>query len=294
MAYVNDDGNNILMGGPTLRKMLLSGLALGLIGVAIYYLSTPAHIAAPAPVLAGQTEPKPGPPVHTGGLQWMGELPPSAIHKQQEPRLYAEMITALAATRNPADALHAYQIIDVCDSLRDMLELDPLPPGLLPQKKQCASITEVTRRSKYDYLNTAAYAGIPGAGSEWLRNGPSGDREALRSRPNDPLVIEWKKQASALVLRDGDQGNFNALQDLMSGYAGKTPFFGVDPSRELAYATAYKEVVDLLQVSVPNQPTDAELAALAAKLSPEQVAWAKAKAKAIIAARGNRVAPAIP
>jgi hypothetical protein len=150
------------------------------------------------------------------------------------------------------------------------------------------------RRSKYAYLRTAAYAGSPGAGSDWLRHGPSGDVEALRTRPDDPSVIEWKQQARALVIRDGDQGDFNALQDLMNGYAGKTPIFDADPSRELAYAIAYKDVVDLLQLgtAVPNQPTDAELAALAAKLSPEQVTWAKAKAAAIVAARRKRATPA--
>ena len=118
--------------------------------------------------------------------------------------------------------------------------------------------------------------------------------DALRTRPNDPSVIEWKQQARALVIRDGDQGDFNALQDLMIGYAGTTPIFDADPSRELAYAIAYKDVVDLLQLGLPiaNQPTDAELKALAAKLSPEQVAWAKAKAGAIVAARRKRTASA--
>lgn len=37
-----------------------------------------------------------------------------------------------------------------------------------------------------------------------------------------------------------------------------------------------------------NKPTDAELDTLAEKLSPEQVAWAKVKAKVIVAARGKR------
>ena len=102
--------------------------------------------------------------------------------------------------------------------------------------------------------------------------------------------MEWKQQASALVIRDGDQGDFNALQDLMNGYGGKSPIFDADPSRQLAYAMAYKDVVDLLQLGMPitNQPTDAELATLAANLTPEQVNWAKAKAAAIVAARRKR------
>jgi hypothetical protein len=69
----------------------------------------------------------------------------------------------------------------------------------------------------------------------------------------------------------------------MNGYAGNTPFFNVDLSRALAYAIAYKKVDDLLDMGpAQNQPTDAELNAVAEKLSPEQVAWAKAFAARIV------------
>ena len=276
------------------RKILLSGLSVGGIGAAVYYLSVPTQVAEPAPVYAEPARPKPGPQLQTDGLQWMGEMAASVKDRPEDQRPLADVISTLIANRNPVDALKAYEIIDGCESRRTlfehMLELNPVPPALLSAKQQCDSITDTIRRSRYDYLSTAAYAGVPGAGSAWLRHGPSGDPEALRSRPNDPLVIEWKQQASALVIRDGDQGDFNALQDLMNGYAGKSPIFDADPSRELAYAMAYKDVVDLLQLGmpVPNQPTDADLAALTAKLSPEQVDWAKAKAAAIIAARRKR------
>lgn len=227
-------------------------------------------------------------------MQWMGAVPASAAGVQEDSRPLVEVIAALTATRNPADALKAYRIIEGCEALRPMSELSPMPPALLSHSKRCASITDVMRRSRYDYLRMAAYAGAPGVGSDWLHQGPSGDPEALRTRPNDQSVIEWKQQATALVVRDGDQGDLNALQDLMNGYAGKTPIFDADPSRALAYAIAYKEVVDLLQVGmpIPNQPTDTELTALAAKLSPEQVAWAKAKAHAIVVARGRRTTSA--
>jgi len=274
--------------------MLLSGLSVGLIGGAVYYLSTPTQVAAPAPLYAERAMPKPRLQSRTDRLQWMGEVPATATDRQEDPRPLANVINALIATRNPSDALKAYEIIEGCESRRTLFEhlseLNPVPPHLLAKKMQCDSITDVIRRSRYDYLSTAAYAGVPGAGSAWLRHGPSGDPEALRSRPNDPLVIEWKQQASALVIRDGDQGDFNALQDLMNGYGGKSPIFNADPSRELAYAMAYKDVVDLLQLGMPitNQPTDAELATLAANLTPEQVSWAKAKAAAIVAARRKR------
>jgi hypothetical protein len=279
----------------TKQKMLvLGGLSVGVIWVAVYYLWTPAYVATPPPVLADSSKPKAGRQTRTDGLQWMGVVPASAADKQEDSRPLAEVIAALTATRNPADALKVYQIIDGCESLRPLFEIDPMPPVFLSQKKRCASITDIMRRSRYDYLRTAAFAGSPGVGSDWLRYGPSGDMEALRTRSNDPSVIEWMQQARALVIRDGDQGDLNALQDLMFGYAGKTPIFDADPSQELAYAIAYKDVVDLLQLGMQiyNQPTDAELKALAANLSREQVVWAKAKAEAIIAARVKRTTSA--
>jgi hypothetical protein len=169
--------------------------------------------------------------------------------------------------------------------MRSLFEADGMPAAFLPQKKQCATITEAMRRSRYDYLRVAVFAGAFGAGSPWLRYGPAGDTDALKTRPNDPSVIEWKQNAIAMVIRDADRGDINAMQDLMHGYSGRSPGFDVDPRLALAYATAYRDTMNSMDVGpIFNLPTDAELNALAARLSPEQLAWAKAKVQAIIAA----------
>jgi hypothetical protein len=271
------------------KTLILGGLSAGVIWIAAYYLWTPAYVATPPPEHANSSKTKAERQIRTDRMQWMGVMPASAPDEQEDSRPQAEVIAALIATRSPTDALKAYQIIEGCEMLRLMSERSPIPRILLSRHKRCASVTDVIRRSRYDYLRTAAYGGAPGAGSAWLHYGPSGDPEALRTTPNDPSVIEWKRQATALVVRDGDRGDLNAVQDLMNGYAGKTPIFDADPSRELAYSIAYKDIVDLLLsgMAVPNQPTDIELTALAAKLSPEQVAWAKAKARAIVAAHSK-------
>lgn len=275
------------------KRLLVGGLSLMSIAAAVYYLRLPEHAVATPAAQVESIEPIARPQSRADGLQWMGALKSSAPEKQEDLRTLGARIAALAATRNPADALQAYQMIEACEMQRPLFEMDPMPPVFLPRKKQCATIDEVTRRSRHDYLRAAAYAGVPGAGSDWLHYGPSGDMKALRTRPDDPSVVEWKRQAVALVIRDADQGDFNALQDLMIGYRGKTPLFEADPSRELAYAMAYKDVVDVLHLApIYNQPTDVELEAIAMKLPPEQVAWAKAKAAAILAARVRRVAPA--
>jgi hypothetical protein len=257
----------------------------------MHRLHVPVHAGAPASVRLDAHAPTEDRTARRAGLQWFDVLQPDVTDQPAAPRSLADDIAALAATRRPADALTAYQMIDGCDALRPVFDIDPMPAVLLPRKQQCATITDAMRRAQYDYLRAAAFAGVPGVGSAWIRYGPSGDKDALRTRSNDPSVIEWKRQAMALVIRDGDQGDFNALQDLMNGYAGKGLVFAPDPTRALAYATAYKEVVDLLQVGpLQNQPTDDELRAMADKLSPDQVAWAKAKAAAIVAARTRRMA----
>lgn len=274
----------------TPQKWVLGGLTVGAICAAVYYLSLPDVLAAQPSVVTAAGKPQSARPVPADGLQWMGAVPQAAATMQDDPRPFVDVVNALVATRNPADALRAYGIVQGCELNREgMFKLESTPPILVSYKTRCASIPDVMRRSRFDYLRTAAYAGVPGVGSDWFRHGLAGGMETLKTRPNDPSVIEWKAQAIALVIRDGDQGDFDALQDLMQGYAGKSPAFDADPSRELAYAMAYKEVVDLLKLEmIPNRPTDEELNALAARLSPEQLAWAKAKADAILSARRKR------
>jgi hypothetical protein len=266
----------------TKRKILfIGGPSAILILLAIHYLSAEDYPATSLPVQVESTAPKVAKQARTDGLQWMGALPVSAADTQESPPTLGEELAALTATRNPADALKAYGIIEGCEGLGPLFEMDAMQTAFLPRKKQCATITDAMRRSTYDYLRAAASAGSPGVGSPWFRYGPSGDKEALQSRPNDPSVIEWKQHALALLIRDGDQGDFNALQDLMNGYAGKSPGFDADPSRAFAYTMAYRDVVNSMDLGpIFNKPTDVELDTLAEKLSPEQVAWAKTKAKA--------------
>lgn len=275
----------------TPRILLMSVLSAALILAALYVAFTPRPASAPAPVLVESGRPGSAQRTDPGGLQWFGVLPRSSENKPPEPRPFGDVVAELIASRRPADALTAFGMIEGCEQLRPVFALDPLPAAFLARKKQCATIAEPVRRSKYDYLRIAAYAGTPGVGSAWLAYGPGGDIAALRTRPNDPAVVAWKEQATALVIRDGDKGDINALQDLMNGYAGKTPFFDADPSRSLAYAIAYKDIVDLLKLTgMQNQPTDADIDLLAAKLSQEQVGWAKTFAAAIVAARAKKMA----
>jgi hypothetical protein len=278
----------------TTRKILLiSALPTAFVSVALYFAYALRSAATPALVHVEAKKPGAVRSTRSEGLQWFGVLPSSSAGKPEGPRAFGDVVAELISSRKPADALTAFGMIEGCDELRPVFDVDPTPAAFLPRKKQCATITEAMRRSKYDYLRVAAFAGTPGVGSAWLRYGPSGDIEALRTKPNAPEVVAWKQQATALVIRDGENGDINALQDLMNGYGGKTPFFDADPSRALAYAIAYKDVVDLLKLEgIQNQPTDADIEALTAKLSADQVGWAKTFAAAIVADRAKKLASA--
>jgi hypothetical protein len=160
----------------TTRKILLAGaLFLTLIFTTVYFshATRPAAIATLAHVEPSKQDA--GRQARTDGLQWLGTPPNSPPGKQETSRTSGDEVTELLASRKPADALTAYGIIDGCESLRPVFAIDPTPAELLPRKKQCASITDAMRRSRYDYLRVAAYAETPGAGSAWLRYGPGGD-----------------------------------------------------------------------------------------------------------------------
>lgn len=278
----------------TRKILLVTSSSAVFMSTALYFADGLPSAVTPAGVQVEANKPEAVRQTHTQGLQWFGVLPANSAEKAEEPRAFGDVVVELIASRKPADALTAFGMIEGCEGLRAVFELNPMPAAFLPRKKQCATITDAMRRSKYDYLRVAAYAGTPGVGSAWLGYGPSGDVEALRTKPNDPAVVAWKEQATALVIRDGGNGDINALQDLMNGYAGKTPFFDADPARALAYAIAYKDVVGLLKLDygMQNLPTDADIEGLAAKLSPEQVEWAKSFAASIVAATAKKLAPA--
>ncbi|MBC7452276.1 MAG: hypothetical protein H7335_00930 [Massilia sp.] len=137
------------------------------------------------------------------------------------------------ATRDPEDAMAAYRLLANCDEfnrrhdrvIRDMEDVanthsnrDGLPRyrGMTQSEKQhdtvlCAPMTERMRRSRIDYLAIAATAGVAGASVSFAEEGPFGDRTAITSRPDDPLVREWKDKARAQLTRDAEAADPSAL-----------------------------------------------------------------------------------
>ena len=97
----------------------------------------------------------------------------------------AQQLARLAASGRPEDAYAAYNLLDDCISF----EKEGRLPGLefelgremtaeekTAQRQLCAGLTQRQREDRLAYLATAAKAGVPGAATLFLSEGPFGDR----------------------------------------------------------------------------------------------------------------------
>jgi len=225
--------------------ILLSALAL--IGAAIWEqpgvettAAAPAPTPSPAPVQRAQTAPGTAAP-----------MAPAAT--------LAEQVDALIATRDPQKAWEAYRLLADCTSFNrdgDRLifeEEGALPkndgalPGFRamtePEKRRdavlCAAMTERMRQSRIDYLTIAARAGIPGAAIAQVSEGPFGDRSALKTRPDDPLVQAWKTQVQEQLARIAEeQADVGVLSYLSAMRTVGSDVFEKDPALAYRYGVA--------------------------------------------------------
>lgn len=148
-------------------------------------------------------------------------------------------IERLIATHDPENAYIAYRMLRDCASFNkdhdrlkfDWAELQNRKPDSLPgyrgmneseklhDKKLCSGMTERQRLSRLDYLAIAAKAGTLGAAVEFASEGPFGDRTALNTRPNDPLVQEWRALAVAQLTSAAEEhGDMTAMHALLDEY----------------------------------------------------------------------------
>jgi hypothetical protein len=245
------------------------------------------------------------------GLQWLqatgpADAPSGTPAETPEPSL-SDQVDRLIATRDPANAFAAYQLLANCDSFNrdgdriifDMPETGPSKGDAMPgmramtpaekahEARLCRGMTERMRQSRLDYLAVAAQAGVPGAAIAMATEGPFGDRTALATRPNDPLVQQWKTSVHAQLTRAGDAGDLGVLHYLAGMQtSGDAPF-----AKNAAEAYRYGLALGLIQRDV-NGPNDVIgtlysargglLQAIGAELSDEQRAAELAAATRIL------------
>jgi hypothetical protein len=185
-------------------------------------------------------------------------------------------VERLLATRDPADALRAYWLIANCAGFNTG-----------HGARLCGSLTERERQARLDYLAIALKAGVPGAATAFVAEGPFGDPSALQTRPDDPLVKEWKAAARAQLARAADSGtDFGALNawatdnDIGSDITEKNPAAAYPYMLAIGLIQADLLGPDDLLAKVYAQDSDL-MTALAAGLSPEQRAAGLAAARHI-------------
>ena len=72
-------------------------------------------------------------------------------------------------------------------------------------------MSERMRLSRFDYLGIAVKAGLSGALIQTAEEGPFGDRTALATRPDDPLVQEWKANVLTQLSGKAESGDLQTL-----------------------------------------------------------------------------------
>lgn len=136
-------------------------------------------------------------------------------------RTLKEQVENLLATHDPKDAYTAYFLVKACtmfnrdvefklsDSNGNKREMSATERQQLT--KMCSGMTERERQSRLDYLAEAVKGGVPMSAWTFASEGPFGDHSALETRPEDPLVKEWKVKAATQLTQAADSGDSVAL-----------------------------------------------------------------------------------
>lgn len=259
---------------------------------------------------AQRVQPRPGTPAHAepaassapGAKGWFSAVggPPAAAAgaanvatdaTAAEPLPLEREVAMLAASGRPEDSYRAYNLIDDCMTFQ---KLGTLPFLHFPETTQmtgaekaaearrCAGMTELHRRARVGYLATAAQAGVPGANVAFMVAGPFGDRDALATRPDDPLVIEWKQQALAQLTAQALQGDIASLDTLWTGHLSGWIAIPRDPVLAYTYHAALQRIDHQQNPAVADGPYSGNMFAfLKDGLTPQQLAAADAQAERI-------------
>lgn len=200
------------------------------------------------------------PPPPARSLQWL--QPTAPVAPPPAPAVPALSLSGqvdrLIATRDPANAFAAYELLSNCaafnrDGDRIIFDLQEAThwtgnsiPGMrgmtagekAQHVKLCSGMTERMRQSRLDYLAVAAQAGLPAAAIAMATEGPFGDRTALTTRPNDPLVQQWQASVHAQLVRAADGGDLGVLHFMMAMQASADAPFVQAPAEAYRHGLA--------------------------------------------------------
>jgi hypothetical protein len=265
--------------------------ALGLVGVLVFPVWRTVPAKAPVPAPAAARAGAAGADAAATGPAWLSDLgaaPPAAA--PAEP--LARRIERLAAGGEPRDAYRAWWLLHACvvfertGRLPERDGTDAPGESIADPAASCATVTERMKMARIDHLERAARAGVDGALAELVEEGPFGDPTALSTRPDDPLVKEWKARVNGMLNAQAEQGYWASLYQLFTGFWFGHPAIAADRQSALAYGMALRDIMVKLdgvseQEAIPfNGPF---LDEIGAGLTPDQKADAQARADAIVA-----------
>ncbi|MDN4039286.1 hypothetical protein [Massilia sp. YIM B02443] len=282
------------------ERWVIGTLAVGIVAVGSAWILRPVEPVAPAvaPARAVQAA-KPDASWPAAAPAQVAQVVAASFLDAAAPPL-REQVERLLASSDPQQAYTAYLLVSVCSQFNqkgDVVRYDDdlrTNRGLnADERKQisgmCGAMTERERLARLDHLALAVKAGVPGAAWAWAAEGPFGDPSALTTRPDDPLVKEWKAAASAQVIKAAEAGDTLALL-----IWGMQSIYGSDlAERQPQLGFGYLLAMDLIAFDRlgPNHPKAKDFengSALTrfleseAKLTPEQRAAAVETARHIV------------
>lgn len=250
---------------------------------------TPVENARPA--AAPPSRPAPSAPAQ----QPRAPATPTAVLVDDPGQPLAVHVERLLATGDPRQAYTAYMLVWSCARFNDRHDLAvhdstlgasrPLSAGeRQDMAKVCGSMTERERLARLDYLAVAVKAGVPGAAWAFAVEGPFGDPSALKTRPDDALVREWKATAVAQLTRAAEAGDPLTLMIWGLENLGGSDLTDKQPALGYTYLLANGLIqADRFGAKHLSAQTYADgsplMSALAHALTPEQ------RAAALVAAR---------
>ncbi|AKU20847.1 hypothetical protein [Massilia sp. NR 4-1] len=276
------------------KKYVLAGAGLALIlGISLinWHAATPVKQDIHTP----QTHPAPAtiPKV----------VPPPLSSQATEDAPLSVQLDRLVATHDPENSYEAYWLIANCDTFnrqhdRMIFDMEEVTQNrnLIPYRgmndsekrhdaKLCAGMTERMRLSRFDYLATAAKAGVSGAIIQVAEEGPFGDRTALTTRPDDPLVQEWKAKVLDQLAKEAESGDLLTLNYLWSHTVTGDALIAKDPALTYRYAVAQGLIYRDLKGPAANEATmyapEGQLMMSIVDLKPEQRMAERAAAQRI-------------
>jgi hypothetical protein len=271
-----------------MKPKLATGLFMLLI---IVFFALPHRHGNSAAALRAKSAAPPPPPARDS---WLAVPRPASVHTEES---LAEAVDRLVASRRPSDAYEAYEMVQDCmdfmrtgrlavpDGANDLR--DATADEMKAETIHCAGMTERMKTERLVYLETAARAGVLGADLAFMRVGPFGDPTALQTRPDDALVVEWKKQALAQMEAQAAAGNVGSVMALMTEYQIRPEVWGRNPAQLLRYGTAMHDVFQQMfgdtEPSYSNPLSEDVLKVMGQGLSAEQFAAAQAAGHEIAA-----------